>query len=477
MTFTSPHFFLFIAVVYLVFCAVTNRLRWFVLLVASYGFYAFFQSPFLLLTLAVVSLIGYAGGLWMGWSQRHISRGAILGLCTIACLGILFCTKYLPHFPVVQHHGLLSTIISIGVSYYTFQAISYLIDVYMDVQEPERHLGHFALYMAFFPKLLQGPIERGPHLLPQLRTPYRFNYNNVRSGMLLFAGGLFCKVVIAERLARYVNAVYDNVHSHTGVSLILATYCYAVQIYCDFAGYTDMARGTARMFNIDLAENFNHPYVATSVADFWRRWHISFSRWILDYIFKPLQLRWRTWGTAGTAAALLVTFLASGIWHGASWGFVIWGLLHGIYLASSVFYRPYQKTIHAAVGAGKSGLYSGFQMFCTFNLVSFAWIFFRANNLRDAFYVVKNLATPSGWMPAEGVRLFLSTQVLRGEGIHNIVPLFLMSIVLLAGAREWLAGVQQRPAYVRWPIYLALGYAILMFGIWSRVPRFVYFAF
>lgn len=477
MTFTSPDFFLFLAVVFLAFCSVTNRVRWFVLLIASYGFYASFQSPSLLLTLALVSLISYAGGLWIGGSQRHLSRGAILGLCTISCLGILFFTKYLPHFPVIQQHGLLSRIISIGVSYYTFQAISYLIDVYMDVQEPERHLGYFALYMAFFPKLLQGPIERAHHLLPQLRTPYKFNYNNVRSGMLLFAGGLFCKVVIADRLARYVNSVYDNVHSHAGVSLILATYCYAVQIYCDFAGYTNMARGTARMFNIDLVENFNHPYVATSVADFWRRWHISFSRWILDYIFKPLQLRWRNWGTVGTAAALLITFLASGIWHGASWGFVIWGLLHGIYLASSVLYRPYQKTFHAAIGVGKSGgLYRVFQVFCTFNLVSFAWIFFRANDLRDALYVVKNLATPSGWMPTQGVRLFLSTQILLGKS-HNIVPLSLMLIVVLAGTREWLARVQEHPAYVRWPIYLALSYTIVMFGIWSAGPRFVYFAF
>jgi len=310
-----------------------------------------------------------------------------------------------------------------------------------------------------------------------LRTPYRFSYDNVRSGLLLFAGGLFCKVVIAERLARYVNSVYDNVHGHAGVSLILATYCYAVQIYCDFAGYTDMARGTARIFNIDLSENFNHPYVATSVADFWRRWHISFSRWILDYIFKPLQIKWRDWGTLGTAVALLVTFLASGIWHGASYGFVIWGLLHGIYLAGSVFYRPYQKRLHAAMGVGKSSWYRAVQMFLTFNLVSFAWIFFRANDLHDALYVVKNLATPSGWMPTEGVRVFLSAQILLGQGARNIVPLLLMLIVVLAGTREWLARVQQRTAFVRWPVYFALSYAIVMFGVWGGGPRFVYFAF
>lgn len=477
MTFTSPVFFLFLPAVFLVFRSVPDRARWLVLLIASYGFYASFESPSLLLTLALVSLIGYAGGVWLGRAKTNGRSGAILALLIVSCLGVLFFTKYLPHFPVIQHYGLLSTISSIGVSYYTFQAISYLIDVYLDVQEPERHLGYFALYMAFFPKLLQGPIERAHDLLPQLRIPYRFSCNNVRSGLLLFAEGLFCKVVIAERLARYVNSVYDNVHSHAGATLILATYCYAVQIYCDFAGYTDMARGTARLFNIDLTENFTRPYVATSVADFWRRWHISFSRWILDYIFKPLQLKWRSWRTLGTALALLVTFLASGIWHGASWGFVIWGLLHGIYLAGSVFYRPYQKKIHAALGVDKSGWYRVVQVFCTFNLVSLAWIFFRANSVRDAFYVVTHLATRSGWIPAEGIREFLSQQILLGDHVRSSISLLFMLIVLCAGAREWLGRVQERPALVRWPIYLALSYAIVMFGVWGAGQQFVYFAF
>jgi D-alanyl-lipoteichoic acid acyltransferase DltB (MBOAT superfamily) len=448
-----------------------------VLLVASYGFYASFKSVSLLMTLALVTLIGYAGGLWLGNTEASRRRSAILGLSIISCLGVLFFVKYLPHLPIIHYYGLLGTVLSIGVSYYTFQAVSYLVDVYLTVQEPEKHLGYFALYMAYFPKLLQGPIERAEHLLPQLRTTYRFNYNNVRSGLLLFAWGLFCKVVIAERSARYVNSVYDNVHSHAGVSLLLATYCYAVQIYCDFAGYTNMARGTALLFNIDLTENFNHPYIAASVAEFWRRWHISFSRWILDYIFKPLQLRWRNWGTVGTVVALLITFLASGIWHGASWGFVVWGLLHGTYLAGSVIYRPYQKKLHAAMGLGKSTWYRAVQVFCTFNLVSFAWIFFRANDIGDAFYVVRNMTALSGWIPSDGVRRFLSTQVLLGEGIRNIVPLVLMLIVVLIGAREWLPRVQQQRALVRWPMYFALSYAIIMFGVWGNGSRFVYFAF
>jgi len=257
MTFTSPLFFLFLPVVVLLFWLVADRLRWLLLLIASYVFYASFDSPSLLLVLTLVSLIGYTGGLWLGSMRASDAKGgaSILGLGILSCLAILFFVKYLPHLPMIEHAGILTGLTSIGVSYYTFQAISYLIDVYLELQKPEEHPGYFALYLAFFPRLLQGPIERADALLPQLRNSYKFDYDNVRSGMLLFAWGLFCKVVIAERVAPYVNYVYDDVHSHTGLSLVLATYCYAVQIYCDFAGYTNMARGTARIFNIHLTHH------------------------------------------------------------------------------------------------------------------------------------------------------------------------------------------------------------------------------
>jgi D-alanyl-lipoteichoic acid acyltransferase DltB (MBOAT superfamily) len=473
MTFTSAQFFVFMPIVFLTFCAVPQRWRWLVLLVASYGFYATFESWSLLITLALVTLIGFAGGLWLDGTKER--RGTLLALCTILCLGVLFFTKYLPHLSMARNHALLRGIMSIGVSYYTFQAISYLIDIYLEVQEPERHLGHFALAMAFFPKLLQGPIERAHDLLPQLRIPYQFDYDKVRSGLFLFAQGLFLKVVIAARIARYADTVYDDVHGHVGVSLVLATYCYAVQLYCDFAGYTDMAIGTARVFNIDLVDNFNHPFVATSVTEFWRRWHMSLSRWILDYIFKPLQISWRDWGKAGSAMALIATFLACGIWHGASWGFVVWGLLHGTYMAVSVWYRPYQQKLHAAMGVGKRSWYRFVQMFGTFNLVSFAWIFFRANSFSDALYIVRNLVALSGWVPHAGLRAFVFTRILLSPGIHSIIPLTLMLIVVLSNGREWLSDIKQRPAWIRWAVYFALCYGSVMLGVWDQ--QFIYFAF
>lgn len=397
MTFTSLKFYLFLPVVYLIFYFTADRWRWLVLLVASYGFYASFKAPYLLAVLFMVTCISYVCGLRIASHQDEASRKRWLQVGVIACVVILALLKYLPFFESQSNSilGLSSTfsktIISIGVSYFTFQAISYLADVYLEIEEAENHFGHYALYLAFFPKLLQGPIERAGDLLPQLKQPYQFDYDAMRSGMLLFTWGLFKKVVIADRFALYADQVYNNVHSYAGLPLLLATYAYAFQIFFDFSAYTDMARGVGRMFGINLTENFNSPYLATSIADFWRRWHISFSRWILDYIFKPLQMRWRDWGQAGTAAALLMTFIISGIWHGATWGFVIWGLLHGIYLASSTYYRPYQKRLYKWLGIEKSRCLKWWQVFVTFQLVSFAWVFFRVDSVRNAITVVSSM--------------------------------------------------------------------------------------
>jgi D-alanyl-lipoteichoic acid acyltransferase DltB (MBOAT superfamily) len=232
---------------------------------------------------------------------------------------------------------------SIGMSFYTFQALSYSNDIYREIQIPEAHLGRFALYVCFFPKLLQGPIERAGGLLIQLRKPFEFDYENTREGLLRIAWGLFKKVVIADRVAVIVNTVYGNAGGFTGLPLIVATYSYAIQIYTDFSGYTDIALGTARLFNIRLTENFNKPYFAQGVADFWRRWHISLSSWLLDYIFRPLQWRWRDLRLAGPFMALLVTFLVSGAWHGASWNFILWGLLHGLFIAAGESVDKYRK--------------------------------------------------------------------------------------------------------------------------------------
>jgi alginate O-acetyltransferase complex protein AlgI len=484
MTFTSFSYFLFLPVVYLIFYFTADRLRWLVLLTASYGFYATFKAPYLLAVLLIVTGISYACGLCIDASQDEAIRKQWLWIGSFACVAILALLKYLPFLELQTNSifGLKSTlsatIVNIGVSYFTFQAISYLADIYLEIEEPEHHFGRYALYMAFFPKLLQGPIERAGDLLPQIKHPYQFNYDAMRSGMLLFSWGLFKKVVVADRLALYADQVYNKVHYYTGISLIIGTYAFALQIYFDFSAYTDMARGTGRMFGLNLTENFNRPYLATSIADFWRRWHISFSRWILDYIFKPLQMEWRNWGRSGTAFALIITFLVCGIWHGATWGFVIWGLLHGVYLASSTYYRPYQKQLLTWLGIEKNKWLIWWQMFMTFNLVSFAWVFFRATSLADAWYVTNNLINFHGsYLMANklGVASYVKTNVLMGESIAGVLLLFSVPIINYLSNKNICKSLFMESILFRWTMYYVLIFSIIL----CQTPggNFLYFRF
>ena len=480
MTFTTPTFYLFLPITYLIYYVTPDRFRWVVLLVASYIFYAFLRAPQLLIMLILVTCISYSCGIRIGQTRDEALRKKLLWAGIVSCLILLIASKALPLFVTTLSISRLpgNLLISIGVSYFTFQAIAYLSDIYLEINEPENHFGYHALSLALFPKLLQGPIERAGELLPQLKKSYSFDYEIMRFGMFLFTWGLFKKIVIADRLAPYVNTAYGDVHSSSGLTLVIGTYAYALQLYFDFSGYTDMARGTGRMFGVDLTENFNGPYLATSIADFWRRWHISFSRWILDYIFKPLQMTWRSMGTLGTATALIVTFLISGLWHGVSWGFVVWGLLHGVYLAVSSYYRPYQKRWHKWLGCEKSNWLRIWQIIVTFNLVSFAWIFFRADSLRDALHVLYNIFTMNtiySRLHESGVSGLIFTDILMGKGSKDFLIIcgFLGIYVLIKNLAY--AEILTKPFWVRWPVYYFLVFSIVLVN--AGDSRFAYFNF
>jgi len=392
MSFTSPEFFLFIALILPAYVIFKPRWRWAVLLAGSLVFYAALGAPYLLAALAAVTLASFFGGLWMGRVDAE-RRKPYLWAGIFLNLAVLLVFRYLgdlAHF-FDPASGALPVFISVGVSFYAFQGISYLADIYKKRIEPEPHLGHFALYMAFFPKILQGPIERGANLLPQLKGDLTFSEPAAAAGLRRFGWGVFKKLVVADRLGLLVNPVFANVHDYTGLSLLLAVYLFAFQLYFDFSGYTDMALGLAGLFNIRLSENFDRPYLARTVTDFWRRWHMSFSHWIRDYIFMPLQSAWRRWGGWRVVAALLVTFLASGLWHGIAWTFVAWGLLFGIFMCLEWLYTPYRRRLYAWLHIEKSRLAGAWQVFVTFNLVCFAWIFFRASTISDALYIAGNL--------------------------------------------------------------------------------------
>lgn len=488
MPFNTLSYLLFLPVIFLLHYFTPDRFRWLVLLLASFFFYAALKTPHLIAVLLLITTITYFAGIWIHrvttarTKQYLLWGGVAVNVLTLAIL------KYLPF--ITQNLNIVltmitpgtaipvgKTIIAIGVSYFIFQAISYLIDIYLEVEKPELHFGRFALYMSFFPKLLQGPIERAGDLLPQLKQPYKFDYDAVRSGIVLFTWGLFKKVVIAERFAIYADQVYNNIPDYTGVSLIIGTYAYAFQIYFDFSAYTDMARGTGRMFGINLTENFNSPYLATSIADFWRRWHISFSRWILDYIFKPLQMSWRNMGQAGTALALIITFLVSGIWHGTSWGFIIWGALHGIYLAASTYYRPYQKRIHRWFGVEKSIWLKYWQIFVTFNLVSFSWIFFRVKNTSDLWIFLKNLINIDtiDSIQKAGIYTYVTKHILLNIfwGKAAILILVIIPVITLYYLKARNISISNQHESIKISLYLLLLILLSLFT-YSEQYKFIY---
>lgn len=501
MFFNSLEYLLFVPVVFLVYYFTRDRFRWVPLLLASVVFYATLMVPYLLLTFLSVMVVTYCAGILLGTKSSDRQKDFVFWGGVLLNLLALIIIKYLPFLStnlnkclellplslrIPEQHAL----VSIGVSFYVFQAVSYLCDIYLGMAKPERHIGYFALYLAFFPKLLQGPIERANDLLPQLKAKFEFDYENARAGTLLFAWGLFKKVVIADRLALFVNPVFNDVHSFTGPYLLFATYYYALQIYFDFSGYTDMALGTARLFNINLTNNFNSPYLATSVADFWRRWHISFSRWILDYVFKPLQMKFRAQRNFGTAAALVITFIVCGIWHGANWTFIIWGLLHGTYMAASIYYRPLKKKIHAKLNLKDSFWVRTWQTVLTFNLVCFAWIFFRANSVQDALYVISKMFAGLGDYAVDAVSFLAGLGPQKGIFkpilLHQRPFQFLIAFTPIAitmfvyGMKTYF--FQKRsffdmPIWFRWPSYCCLVLLSIVLGQFSSGQQFIYFGF
>jgi len=480
MVFNSLSYFFFLPIVFLIYLVVSDRYRWLVLLLSSYVFYGFLLKPILLIALSAVIMLTFLIGRLIDQSADRSVRRMFLWIGVIVNLALLIYFKYLPF--LTQNLNLIlksfsmgiaidvpSSLVSIGLSFYIFQAISYLADIYFRMIKPEQHFGYFALYLAFFSKLLQGPIERGGDLLPQLKAKYEFNYDNMRSGMLLFAWGLFKKVVVADRIGLFVDPVYNDVHSFAGLPLLLATYAYAFQIFMDFSGYTDMALGSACLFNVKLTNNFNSPYLATSITDFWRRWHISLSRWILDYVFDPLQMQFRKWGKLGTTSALMVTFMTCGIWHGASWNYVIWGCIHGVYLVSAFTYKPYQKKWHKALHMNKSMWYKAWQIYITFNLVCFAFVFFRSTNLSDAIYCISHLLFATSGM-----------DILLNEQLINLVILIVafaaMVFVTMASHSMNIMKVWNGFALCRWTAYVILLTVLLLFYC-DASKTFIYLRF
>ena len=495
MLFNSLHYLIFLPLVVGGYYLCPHRWRWLLLLVASYYFYMCWSADYAVkveyaLLLLVSTSVAYTAGRGIAATEDRGRKKKFLWASITVLLGILFTFKYYNFFNAsvrgvlaslqipfaIPHSDLL---LPIGISFYTFQKISYVVDVYNGSARAEKHFGIFAVYSCFFPQLVAGPIERPKHLLHQFYERHDFTYENATAGLRQILWGVFKKVVVADRVAILVKAVYADPHSYTGLPLIVATLFFAVQIYCDFSGYTDIALGSARLIGFDLMANFRQPYFSKSIPEFWRRWHISLSTWFKDYLYIPLGgnrvVKWRWYYN------LFITFFISGLWHGASWTFAAWGALHGGYMLLDSFFgrgRDWFRSKLKSVFAQTA--FDGFNLALTFALVTVAWIPFRAANFSDAWFIFTHLfAGASHWLDFGTVSLQF-----RGMGLNatelmlSVVFTGLVVVYDIIDSRGgvW-ASLKTKPTPVRWAVYYALLILVLFFGPYNQAQNFIYFQF
>lgn len=481
MLFNSLEYLIFFPLVVIIYFLTPYKYRWIPLLIASYYFYMVWK-PIYIVLIVITTFINYLTGLAIGKTEDPLKRKRYLALGIISSLSMLFVYKYLNFFTdsatalfdylnISFYLPYFRLLLPMGISFYTFQTLSYTIDVYRGTTKVEKHFGIFSLFVIFFPQLVAGPIERSDNLLPQFREKHDFDYKLATDGLKLIAWGLFKKVVIADRIAKLVNLVYNNVHEYTGFPLILATIFFAFQIYCDFSGYSDIAIGSAQIMGYRLMENFRRPYHSRSISEFWKRWHISLSTWFKDYVYIPLGgnrvVKWRWYYN------LFITFLISGLWHGASWTFVTWGALHGFYHIFSIITANIRKKIVKTIGLDKlPTLHKFIQIGITFILVCFGWIFFRANSLSDAIYVINHMFVGLGSSAA------ITTLGLdRFQLIIAFSSIGLMELVhLIQEKRSIRKLVSTKAIWIRWSLYYILILWILLFGAFGS-QEFIYFQF
>jgi D-alanyl-lipoteichoic acid acyltransferase DltB (MBOAT superfamily) len=481
MLFNSAHFLVFFPVVVAVYFFVPHRYRWAWLLAASYYFYMAWRPPYVVILWAITA-VDFAAGLLIGRARGSTTRRFFLGMSLCSNLLLLFAFKYFDFFAasiasalgaigVLYTPPVFDLVLPLGISFHTFQAISYTVDVYRGKRPPERSLGLFALYIAFFPQLVAGPIERATHLLPQFYERHEFDYSNAVAGLRLMLWGFFKKLVIADRLAIFVNDAYAQPSACSGATLALATFFFAYQIYCDFSGYSDIAIGSARVMGFEIAGNFRRPFHADSVRDFWRRWHISLSTWFRDYLYVPLG--GNRVSRARNVLNIFVVFLVSGLWHGANWTFIVWGALHGLFVVASLGFDRFGKSIGARRRQrGISSLLRSLAVLTTFGLTTFAWIFFRAASLGDAMTIVQRIFTRAVGVSGPTIATFGVGETV--VAVVAIVALEAVHAVQAGGGR--FARLSTLPLVARWLCYYLLLWSILLFGKFDE-RAFIYFQF
>jgi len=478
MLFNSLTFAIFLPIVFILYWSLPHKYRWILLFIASYYFYMSWNVKYVVLIL-ITTIVSYITARLLEKTENTRKKNLLLLIAAVISLGILFFFKYFNFFQenVVAFFRLftiqlqpttLNLLLPVGISFYTFQTLSYVIDVYKGKVAAERHFGKYATFISFFPQLVAGPIERTENLLPQINKEHFFDYDKATYGLKLMAWGFFKKLAIADVLAKYADTVYNAPYDHKGFAFVLATFFFTIQIYCDFSGYSDIAIGTAKLLDIDLMRNFNSPYFSSSIKEFWSRWHISLSTWFRDYVYIPLGGNRK--GKFRTNLNLIITFLVSGLWHGANWTFIIWGTIHGLAQILEKNFLPKKDNLKYSFGWL-------FRVIVVFIFCAFAWIFFRANTLSDAVYVIAHLFDGI----SNPIQYLKNGLYDMGIPVRDLImPMF--SILLLAAydffslKTDVIAWISKRNAVIRYCFYFGILILIMLLKA-SGEAVFVYFQF
>ncbi len=477
MLFNSLSYAIFLPIVFILYWLIPHKYRWILLFVASYYFYMSWNAKYVFL-IFLTTLVSYLSSILIEKYNKH--KKLVLAITLIVCLGILFIFKYFNFFfeiidqifslfNIKLNKVTLNLLLPVGISFYTFQTLSYVIDVYRGNIKAERHFGYYATFVSFFPQLVAGPIERPDNLLPQLKKEKQFDYNNAVNGLKLMAMGFFKKMVVADNLAYYVDMVYKDLNYYTGFALVLVTIFFTIQIYCDFSGYSDIAKGSARLLNIELMDNFKTPYFSTTIKEFWSKWHISLSSWFKDYIYIPL---------GGNRCSkirhyfnLLVTFLVSGLWHGANITFVIWGGIHGLL-------QIIEDILHIKKNTNKYSFTWFLRVILLFIIISFTWVFFRAQNISQANYIFKNMFIGITH-PLTYIRSGLYSFDVKPAYLLITLSLYLLPLFvfdLISVKNNCFALISKQNKIIRYTIYFVIVLMILLLHYVGEVS-FIYFQF
>ncbi|MDR1564120.1 MAG: MBOAT family protein [Oscillospiraceae bacterium] len=489
MEFNSIPFLIFFPIVTLIYFLMPHKFRWIWLLITSYFFYMCWNAKYAIL-MFFSTFTTYSSGLLIAKAKTTGAKKLWVALSFIINLAILAVFKYYDALIAPTLNSLFSfahigisvpmfdLLLPVGISFYTFQSLSYTVDVYRGDMHPVKNLGKYALFVSFFPQLVAGPIERTPTLVHQFDEVHYFDYVRIKEGLLRMLWGFFEKVVIADRLAVVVNQVYNNYTEYSGLTFAIATVMFAFQLLCDFSAYSNIALGSAKVMGFTLMENFKRPYFAKSVADFWRRWHISMSSWFRDYLYFPLG--GSRGGKLKKCRNLMITFLVTGLWHGATWNMAIFGFLNGLFQCISVLTQSIREKVCKLLGLEhKAFSHRLFQVILIFTQFCLTLVFVRSQSFAQAVYILKQALHPNPWIFTDGTLLTLGLSQTE-FWFACLLIVFYMAVQLFQRNRSIITEIGKQHIVLRWMVYLSGVMAIVIFGAYGQgydAQQFIYFQF